>query len=303
MACAALAAGASAFAARVSPLAVRSILPMSSFDVRELYLSSLVDDPQRVLLTTRRANSTVRRGTADQAGNRYWAHRYVDPARPGIPPRWILSSRSRGGRLLVPAAALDLPEALFRGPASEDDDLAVRAALVQLYLDRLFQGLYLELRFPRRRETTGGEPERFDLVVVRDDLVRTVDFVLQPNARYYRAAIALGRRPEGPLRRTPHADGDELVFALFEDPERAAHPLFLPVPLFEELALAWGDQVPTIVDDRWHPRDVPVFEASAPGAAERMRLARLAAVHLAARIDGEGERERLGARVAALVEP
>src|SRR6185503_15878798 len=75
-----------------------------------LYLTRL--DEGRVLLTTRRENSTWSRDRASQGGDPYWVRRYTDPARPGLPKRILLTSRSRGAHLLIPLGALDLERAL-----------------------------------------------------------------------------------------------------------------------------------------------------------------------------------------------
>jgi len=302
---AALAAFVSLEASRVSPFAARSLLPLNEVSTRDLYLTTLPEDPQRVLLTTKRRNSTLPRGRTRQAGNPYWIRRYDDPTRPDVPGRILLSSRSRGARLLLPLASLDLERALVtaepeetRAAGDAKEEQRVRSGLVQVFQDRLFAGIYLELRFPPRELDENGEPIDFDLVCVRDNRVRTVDFLLHPHGRHYRAGIAAGTMPAGDLRVQPLED--ELVFQLFEDPDRPAAPLFVPVSLFDELGLSWGDQVPTLIDDRWRIDTLPEYEPRSPEPEQRIEAARLAALHLAARLESDQERQRIADQARAL---
>lgn len=295
--CLALAAGASWIAAQSSPLFVRNLLPTPSAEAREVFLTTLIDDPERVLFTTQRSLTTVHRGESAQAGSRYWIHRYGDPARPELPDRVLLTSRSRGARLLVPVGALDLESALASPvdlePAKAGGGGSVPSRLVHLYVDRLFSGTYLELRFPDRERDDKGELRRFDLVAIRGNQVRTVDFVLTPNPRYYRAALIEGGMPHGELLTNELAGGLELVFAFYEDLKRGAESLQVPISLFDELDLAWGDSVPTLVDDRWRIEELPRYATTAPDPETRETTARMLAVHLAARLEPSPERERL----------
>jgi len=304
--CLALAAAGAWLAARQSPLAVRSLLPLGQPGVRELYLATLLDDPQRMALTTQRDATTAHRGEAAEGGNRYWVHRYGDPERPELPERLLLTSRRRGARLLVPVAAVELESALARpvgiGPAEKGGGGYVPRDLVQLYVDRLYQGTDLELRFADRAQDEKGDPIRFDLVAVRGNRARTSDFVLLPNPRYYRAALIEGQMPGGAYVANALPDGPELVFAFYEDPAREVAPLALPISLYRELGLAWGDEVPTIVDDRWQVESLPrhATEPAPPGL--RAQAARMLAIQLAARLDPPAERERLARAVGAWLE-
>src|SRR5262245_40172491 len=110
--CAALAAAGGWIAAQESPLATLDLLPGDEPGIREAFLTTLLDETQRVAFTSQRSLTNVDRSQASLAGNRYWIHRYGDPARPEIPDRILLTSRKRGARLLVPVEALDLESAL-----------------------------------------------------------------------------------------------------------------------------------------------------------------------------------------------
>jgi len=303
--CAALAAAGGWIAAQESPLVVRNLLPTPSAGAREVYLATLIDDPHRVAFTTQRSRTTVHRGEADQTGNRYWIHRYGDPARPELPHRILLTSRSRGARLFVPVGALDLESALASAvgvePAEKGGGGSVPSELVHLYVDRLFAGTYLELRFPDRERDEKGEPKRFDLVAVRDNRVRTADFVLAPNPRYYRAALIEGGMPEGEFRVSEPASGAELVFAFYEDPARPAESLRVPISVFDELGLAWGDVVPTLIDDRWRLEELPRYPSEPAPPELRAAAARMVALHLAARVESRPERDRLARDAAAWI--
>jgi hypothetical protein len=301
--CAALAAAGGWIAAQQSPLVVRNLLPSPETGTRELFLTTLIDDPRRVAVTTQRSLTSVHRGEAAQGGNRYWIHAYPDPARPELPDRILLTSRSRGARLLVPVGALDLESALSVPVGVEAAEKggggAVPSDLVHLYRDRLFAGTYLELRLPDRERDELGEPRRFDLVAVRGNRVRTADFTLAPNPRYDRDALIEGGMPQGDFRVSEPASGPELVFAFYEDLDRPAESLRVPISIFDELGLAWGEVVPTLVDDRWRIEALPRY-ATAPAPAElRAAAARMVAIHLAARVDARPERERLARDVGA----
>lgn len=295
--CLALAVAAAWLAARESPLYVRNLLPTPSAEAREVFLTHLVDDPQRVLFTTQRSLTTVHRGEDAQAGSRYWVTRYGDPARPELPDRILLTSRSRGARLYVPVGALDLDTALATPvgvePVKRGGRGSVPSRLVHLYVDRLFTGAYLELRFPNRERDEKGVPRRFDLIAVRGNRVRTADFVLTPNPRYYHNALIEGTMPHGDLRTSELPAGPELVFAFYEDLARDAESLFVPISIFDELGLAWGDTIPTLVDDRWQIEELPRYATAQPPPEVREATARMVAVHLAARLESASERDRL----------
>ncbi len=291
-------------AARRSPLAARALLPFDDADLPSLYLTSIPEEPDRVLFTPNRAKSTLQRDRAEQAGSGWYRRRYGDPARPGLPERHLLTSRSRGAHLLVPIGALDLARALA-SPVAEPRDggpepLPVASELVTVFEDRLYSGVFLDLRFPPRPVDEEGVRREYDLVVVRENLVRTTDFLLQPNPRNYRSALVEGTLPRGPFRTRPGTTR-ELVFAFPEDPSHPCEPLWLPVSLFEELGLAWGEEVPTIVDDRW---DLAAFATlpESPATPElRALLGRVGGMHLAARIESVPERERLAGMLEAFL--
>jgi hypothetical protein len=303
--CAVLAAAGAWIAAQESPLVVRNLLPSPAPGMREVFLATLIDDPARVLFTTRRSLTTAHRGESEQGGSRYWIHRYGDPARPELPDRILLTSRSRGARLFVPVGALDLESALAAPvglePALKGGGGSVPSGLVHLYADRLFSGTYLELRLPDREVDEKEEPRRFDLVAIRGNRVRTVDFVLTPNPRYYRDALIEGGMPQGEFVASDLPGGPELVFAFYEDLARPAESLRVPISLFDELGLAWGDSVPTLVDDRWHVEELPRYANRPPTPELRATAARMVALHLAARIEARPERERLARDVGAWV--
>lgn len=299
--CVVLAAGGAMLASRQSPLVARNLLPAPAADERQVFLTTLIGEPHRVLFTTQRALTTVRRGEDAQGGSRYWIHRYGDPARPELPDRILLQSRRRGARLLVPVGALDLDSALAQPvgtlPVKEGGGGSVPSRLVHLYIDRLFAGAYLELRFPDRERDAEDQPLRFDLVAIRDNRVRTVDFVLAPNPRYYRAALIEGGMPHGDLRVSELPSGSELVFAFYEDLEREAESLQVPISIFDELGLAWGDVATTMIDDRWRLAELPHY-ATQPAPPElRESAARMVAFHLAARFESRPERESLARRM------
>jgi hypothetical protein len=276
---------------------VRNLLPTPSAEAHEVFLTSLIDDPQRVLFTAQRSLTTVHRGEDAQGGSRYWIHRYGDPARPELPDRILLQSRRRGARLLVPVGALELESALASPlgvePAKQGGGGSVPSRLVHLYVDRLFAGAYLELRLPDRERDEKGEARRFDLIAVRGNRVRTADFVLAPNSRYYRAALIEGDMPHGELVANGLPSGPELLFAFYEDLSRAAEPLQAPISIFDELGLAWGDVIPTLVDDRWQVEALPRYATLPPSDEMRTATARMVALHLAARLESRPERDRL----------
>jgi hypothetical protein len=292
------------FASHESPFAARALLPVEEVDLRALYLTSLAQDPARVFVTADRAKSTLSRDRMRQAGVGHWIHRYRDPARPGLPPRILLTNRDRGAHLLVPVGALDLERALA-DPLPEPAEggtgpLRVESELVHVFEDRLFAGVFLELRFPARPEDGKGARLDFDLVAVRENRARTTDFLLQPNERYYRAALVKGAMPAGPFRARPGSPR-ELAFALFEDGS-PAQPLWLPVSLFDELGLAWDEKVPTLVDDRWNLAALPSFPESPAPRERRSLVGRLGAMHLAARLEPEPERGILARSLQAFLD-
>jgi hypothetical protein len=282
---------------RISPFATRALLPLEALDEPEIYLTSLPDDPRRVLVTTQRSKSTFTRGVGQQAGVRYWIQGYGDPVRPGIPPRILLTSRSQGARLLVPAAAMDLERALCTGPEGTPEGLRVR--LVNVFRDRLFSGTHLELRFPPRERDADGKWIDQALVCVRGNRVRTTDFLLQPSDILYREYLAAGRMPQGDFFANQR---DELVFTLPESPDLPCTPLRVPLSLFDELALAHGRALPELLDDRWRIGTLPRVQESAPLPERVTSAARLLTVHLAARIEAKPERDDLARRVAGWTE-
>lgn len=293
---------------RASPVVVRSNLQHEQSGLEPLYLTPLREDPARVLLTSRRENSTWARDQASQAGDPYWIRRYSDPARPGLAARILLTSRSRGAHLLVPLGALDLERALAEpvdlppttGAAKPGEERSVRAELKRVYLSRAFAGVFLHLRFPERRVAErgpdAGKALDFDLVVVRENELRTTDFLLQPNAELYRSLLADGRMPAGALRSNPNAR--ECVFLVPQESPTQAVPLYSPVSLFDELALCWGPQLATLLDDRWRPGFAPALELRPPSHEVRARVKRSGELQILARVDPEEERRALAAALA-----
>jgi hypothetical protein len=289
-------------ATRLSPFSTRSHLALASGELEDLYLTPLAEDPARALLTTRRANSTWARDQASQAGDPYWVRRYGDPARPGLPERILLTSRSRGAHLLIPLAALDLERALAEplgegaGPSATPQQPCLRRSLAQVYWSRSFAGVFLHLRFPERVLATegpeAGQPLDFDLVIVRENELCTTDFLLQPNGELYRAALADGLMPAGPRRRNP-LTGDELVLLMRAEPGADGVPLYSPVSLFEELRLCWKAQLGTVVDDRWRLADAAPYATQPPAREVRARVAWNGSLHLAARFESADERRAL----------
>ena len=288
-------------AERFSPFATRSRLELASGEIEELFLTPLSEDPERALLTTRRSNSTWARDQANQAGDPYWVRHYADPARPGLPPRILLTSRSRGAHLLIPLGALDLEHALAE-PITADADGErdpgrpfLRSSLTQLYWSRSFAGVFLHLRFPKREplpDRTDGEMRDFDLVIVRGNELVTTDFLLQPNGEIYRAALADGLLPAGPLRRNPLEEG-ETVLLVYPEARAEGVSLYSPVSLSDELRLCWGSELKTIVDDRWRPADAPAWDLRPPSPEVRARVRWNGTLHLAARLEPEEERRAL----------
>lgn len=294
-------------ATRLSPFSTRSHLALASGDLEDLYLTPLSEDPARVLLTTQRQNSTWTRDRTSQAGDPYWVRRYRDPARPGLPERILLTSRSRGAHLLIPIGALDLELALAEpqadgGQSASEGEQAVpppgpllRSSLVHLYSSRSFAGVYLHLRFPERPLATQGsevgQPRDFDLVIVRGNELYTTDFLLQPNGELYRSALADGLMPAGPLRLNPLTG--ELVLMMDAEPGAEGTPLYSPVSLFQELRLCWQDQLGIVVDDRWHLEGAAAYALQPPTPEIRAQVARNGNLHLAAHLESRDERRAL----------
>lgn len=288
-------------AVRLSPFSARSHLPLAASEQDALYLTPLPEDPARALLARRRENSTWARDQGPASGDPYWVRRYADPARPGLPDRILLTSRTRGAHLLVPLGALDLERALAQpneiepgaetgagGPPGE----RLRRSLTRLYWRRSFAGFYLHLRFPKRVTSPEADEELdHDLLIVRENELVTTDFLLQPNGELYGAALADGLMPRGPLRVNPLTG--ELVLLMSGDPDRPGTSLYAPVPLLEELRLCWGSQLGSVLDDRWRLDSAAPYELRAPSAAVRARTAWNGALHLAARLESPDERRAL----------
>lgn len=302
-------------AVRASPFSTRSHLSLASSGLDEFFLTPMPQDPARVQLTKQRENSTWSRDQASMAGDSYWVRRYGDPARPGLPERILLTSRSRGAHLFVPVGALDLELALSeldaaeleaaRGSSGSGSATAktpfLRCSLAQVYWSRAFAGLFLHLRFPERpRRPDGPEAGReidFDLVIVRGNELLTTDFLLQPNAELYRSALSDGLVPPGPYRSNANT-GRELVLMVRAEPSDVGVPLYSPISLHEELQLCWGEELDLVVDDRWRPEEAPLFAVHPPSGETRALLAWHGAMHLAARFEDEAERANLAAALA-----
>lgn len=299
-------------ASRVTQFVVQSHLRVEQGGLEPLYLTPLQEDPARLLLTSRRENSTWTRDQASQGGDAYWVRRYSDPARAGLPARILLSSRSRGAHLLIPLGALDLERALAEpletaktDAQAPDAPWRLRSELKRVYWNRAFAGVFLHLRFPERVRTESGakaDALGFDLLLVQGNRLCTTDFLLQPNAELYRALLADGILPTGPFRSNP-ATGDEAVILLPEEAPAGGVPLFAPISLIDELGLCWGAQLPTIVDDRFGPASAPAYELRPPAAELRALVARNGALHLAARIEDEAERRALELALARFAGP
>jgi hypothetical protein len=182
----------------VSPVARIADIDLSRSGFPHSYVMTSKTEPNRGYLVDRR-DSTVRRSRKNLPGKMWDVDRFGEDTAAGIPEHFLLRSKRYGTVFFIPVEAVkDFSYPFIYGfVRREYPELELpEATWTQLFLNRVYHGLYLEMRLPfDPRKKDGGSGTLRELLMVHDNEMTLVDTRLNPDARFYEAGTALGLFP------------------------------------------------------------------------------------------------------------
>lgn len=245
----------------------------------DTYLMSSKTAPGRCYLVNRR-ESTVRRSDTDIRARMRDCESFGGDPVSGQLETWLVRSKRQGTTFLIPVDRV--PDwtypYLYRHVRRDVQELDLPAVgWTQLFLDRVYRGLFLRVDFPYdKRRKDGRVGELRELLGVREDRLVCADTRFQTPCQLYPSCVSLGLFPE---LETPHPlliwlagrrSLDEATVLLGSLPPHRVSLLPLPVSL-EGLLTQYHSQAPEFMADerlrRWSeaygPYDAP--PAGVPG--------------------------------------
>ena len=226
------------------------------------YLLASKSDPSRCFVLRRR-DATLRRSDAKQPGRRWRCLRLPSVSGEAGAETWLVRSKRLGKGTALFVAAIDVSDwtypFLYRFVRERRGELGLpRVGWTQLFVDRLYRGLYLRVDLPfDKRKRDGGSGILRELLTVQGTQLAAVNTRLEPARTLYEGAVADGVFPRlAPpasalawlARRAPTA-GTTFVLSHVEPHELSLLPL--PVSLPELFARAWQEPIPRFLDDRY----------------------------------------------------
>ncbi len=238
-----------------SPLQRLSNTDLKRTGIPDSYLVLNKTDPTRGLLVNRR-DATVRRSQKGLPGATLRVERFAFPG--STPDHWLLRSKKEGVILLVPLESVQDPlfPFLYGFVRDEEPDLELpRAGWTQLFVNRVYAGLYLRCELPRDpRRKDGRVGDRRMLLEVSGTRVWGVDTYFDPNARLLADRIAEGEFPElgdaPPILDWLATRAPGAAFVMDGAPPYALTPYPAPVSLLGWVAAVHGEAPPTTRDER-----------------------------------------------------
>lgn len=232
-----------------SPLQRLSNTDLKRTGIPDSYLVLNKTDPTRGLLVNRR-DATVRRSQKGLPGATLRVERFAFPG--STPDHWLLRSKKEGVILLVPLESVQDPlfPFLYGFVRDEEPDLELpRAGWTQLFVNRVYAGLYLRCELPRDpRRKDGRVGDRRMLLEVSGTRVWGVDTYFDPNARLLADRIAEGEFPElgdaPPILDWLATRAPGAAFVMDGAPPYALTPYPAPVSLLGWVAAVHGRPLP-----------------------------------------------------------
>jgi hypothetical protein len=208
-------------------------LDVGSSEIPSLYVRLDERQPGRCYITDRQG-STTRRSDDPRAGRPGELVR--GEVEPGSLDPWMIRSKREGTFLLVPAFDVydwAFPYAYrFARDRRQAEELP-SVEWVRLYLNRIYQGVYLKIELPADRQ--GGGALLPELLIASGARIACTDIRLDETCRIYPDLVAQGRLPS---TRPPSEDVrwlfslspvDERMLVV--EPEEPFHASWLPLPV------------------------------------------------------------------------
>jgi hypothetical protein len=241
----------------LSPLDRSTTLDLARTGLRDTYLMSSKTSPGRCYLVNRR-EATVRRSDPDVQGWMRWCDRFDDQG--PRPASWLLRSKRKGTVFLVPVE--QVPDWSYPFLYAQVDalhpDLDLGAVeWTQLFLDRVYQGLYLRVDLPRDpRRKDGRTGELREILAVRGPALVCANTRFETPCTVYPSCVGSGIFPE--LVDPPpdlawlaaHRPVDGTTLLLAGDPPFEVSLLPLPLSLEELLTAFHGSPPRSALDER-----------------------------------------------------
>lgn len=246
-----------------SPASRISNLDLRDSPFRDTYIILHRTQDERCFVVDRR-DATRRRSDDEQPG-RKWNCVRIPGRTAGAPDTWFVRSKhkGKGSVFFVPAADVadwgypflyefvrELEEAAGAPPLP-----AVR--WTQLYVSRLYQGLYLRVQLPfDLRKKDGGSGVLRELLVVQGDRVSTVDTRFDGAPGIYAESVAAARLPElaSPSRRlawlADRAPTPGTTLVMSNEPPHGVRLLPLPISLLDIYRAKTGRSPASFLDER-----------------------------------------------------
>ena len=242
-------------------------IDLSQKGISESYLMFSKTEAGRGYLVARR-DSTLRRSRRTVRGESWElssfsnGHSARGSAEKGEGPvHWLLRSDAQRTVFLVPVSCVKARDYVFayNFVAREYEDLELPTAKwTQLFVNRIYQGLYLRLDLPRDlRKKDGGSGVLREICSVRDSEMTVVDTAFHAETRVYADCVANGVFPA--LKTAPpvlqwldaQSPTKERILLLGSAEPFEVSLLPLPVSLDALFELVYGKTPTTITDERY----------------------------------------------------
>ncbi|MFP8873996.1 MAG: hypothetical protein VCB42_05545 [Myxococcota bacterium] len=231
---------------------------------RDTYLVMHRSEADRCFVVNRR-DATIRRSNDKQPGRNWRCHR-ISSQDPESPPAWLVQSKreGKGTVFFVPASRIadwSFPFFYEVARAEHPDAQLPLVEWTQLYVSRLYQGLYLRVDLPfDRRKKDGGSGVLREILSISGDSASVVDTRFDDAPGLYTEAIAAGVFPklEKPLPDiawlAEHAPTAGTTFLISNSEDFLVSLLPLPIGLPALFKARYGRSPATFTDrrfDRW----------------------------------------------------
>lgn len=231
---------------------------------RDTYLMMHRSEADRCFVVNRR-DATIRRSNDGQPGRNWRCHR-ISSNDAESPPAWLVQSKreGKGTVFFVPASRVadwSFPFFYELARALHPDAQLPLVEWTQLYVSRLYQGLYLRVDLPfDRRKKDGGSGVLREILSISGDSASVVDTRFDDAPGLYAEAVTAGVFPK--LEKPPsdiawlaeHAPTAETTFLVSNSEGSPVSLLPLPIGLPALFEARYGRSPATFTDrrfDRW----------------------------------------------------
>ena len=183
-----------------------SISRLSNLDIEEggfpnVYITLSKTEPNRGYVGDRR-DSTIRRADEKQPGRKWSLLNIADPSGNSERKIWLTQSKREGKGTFFYLPVDQISDwtypFFYRFVRKYEPELQLpKAGWVQLFVNRIYQGLYLRVAMPfDKRKKDGGSGVLRQLLVVEDDQLAHLDTRFNDKRGVYTDAVAKGIFPE-----------------------------------------------------------------------------------------------------------